>query len=448
MSQPLSQSSSQGFNLSQNTFNRVWDTNDIPSCIGMCPSTIMVQEDNRVEFTVSTTLSQAASQAPVAPSFSPVLTEEYLLDPILGIPSDRPFPGVHNFQIKFPKEIEGESKSIPWTYSSVLNKFFVKKLTMFPVCFTTNQGLRTGGAKLRLMPTFKKIDYVREPITRCPNHMQQNEDGHPNPLHVFKTNHSDAEYVMEANRPCILLPFQPSVTTGEATYFFASACFSSCLPGGRIIGRDTVDVRVCASPGRDKITHVRNFLKQASASNGDDVARQASKIRREPPPDSDSEPGISHQEGKPVQRKIRQRCTAFLKSWKDPEAKRECVEEDSDSETVYYVAVKGKKHYGTLLEVYENLKLFDRLVKENSKIAERDRKETREMQPANGLAALQPANGLAALQPANGLAALQPANGQDLSQQELSGSSVGSSNGSQSQSRSFHYSLKRVVSFQ
>ena len=97
-----------------------------------------------------------------------------------------------------------------------------------------------------------------------------------------------------------------------------------------------------------------------------------------------------------MQRKIRQRCTAFLKSWKDPEAKRECVEEDSDSETVYYVAVraqknnaytcqittpffkvKGKKHYGTLLEVYENLKLFDRLVKENSKIAERDRKETR-----------------------------------------------------------------------
>ena len=69
MSQPLSQSSSQGFNLSQNTFNRVWDTNDIPSCIGyaqsppcratttlfchvllssrMCPSTIMVQEGKK-----------------------------------------------------------------------------------------------------------------------------------------------------------------------------------------------------------------------------------------------------------------------------------------------------------------------------------------------------------------------------------------------------------------
>ncbi|XP_065831808.1 cellular tumor antigen p53-like [Oscarella lobularis] len=388
----------------------------------MHPSVSFVRKENRVEFTISTTLSQAASQAPV--------TEEYLLDPFLGIPSNRPFPGVHNFRIKFPKDIGGESKSIPWTYSSVLNKFFVKNLKNLPVCFTTNQGLRAGEAKLRMMPAFKKMSYVREPVTRCPNHMQQNEDGHPNPLHVFKTNDSNAEYVMEANRPCIVLPFQASAVTGEATYFFASACFSSCLPGsdqegcqliftleinGRIIGRDTVDVRVCSCPGRDKIMYVKKFLKQTSASNGDDVARQA-KILREPPPDSDSEP-----EGNPV--KIRQRCS------NDSKAKRECVEEDSDSETVYYVAVRGK-HRQAILSVYENLRLLDRLVNENSKVAERDRNETREMQRANGLAAL------------------QPANGQDLSQQELSGSSVGSSNGSQSQSRPFHYSLTKVVSFQ
>ena len=117
---------------------------------------------------------------------------------------------------------------------------------------------------------------------------------------------------------------------------------------GRIIGRDTVDVRVCSCPGRDKIMYVKKFLKQTSASNGDDVARQA-KILREPPPDSDSEPGrykssrsalsltdkALSTEGNPV--KIRQRCS------NDSKAKRECVEEDSDSETVYYVAVRAKK---------------------------------------------------------------------------------------------------------
>lgn len=47
MSQPLSQSSSQGFNLSQNTFNRVWDTNDIPSCIGYAPIVGVVQRTTR-----------------------------------------------------------------------------------------------------------------------------------------------------------------------------------------------------------------------------------------------------------------------------------------------------------------------------------------------------------------------------------------------------------------
>ena len=146
--------------------------------------------------------------------------------------------------------------------------------------------------------------------------------------------------------------------------------------------------------------YVKKFLKQTSASNGDDVARQA-EILREPPPDSDSEPGrykssrsalsltdkALSTEGNPV--KIRQRCS------NDSKAKRECVEEDSDSETVYYVAVREQKnnaytcqimtqffkvrgkHRQAILSVYENLMLLDRLVNENSKVAERDRNETR-----------------------------------------------------------------------
>eukprot|EP00118_Oscarella_pearsei_P019246 m.203601 g.203601 ORF g.203601 m.203601 type:complete len:117 (+) comp39627_c0_seq36:160-510(+) len=87
-------------------------------------------------------------------------------------------------------------------------------------------------------------------------------------------------YEMLGDRPCMVIPFEPNELR-EAVFCIRCACFSSCLGGrdrklcqliftleieGIVIGRDIVDARICASPGRDKTNHVAKFLREEGNS--------------------------------------------------------------------------------------------------------------------------------------------------------------------------------------
>jgi len=119
------------------------------------------------------------------------------------------------------------------------------------------------------------------PVTRCPTHLAEVEGGPTAapPAHVLRSNNPQAKYHTDAKGVhCIIVP--TAVLKGEMTLqqteLVRVMCFSSCAggiarrpleivfevsDGGQLLCQQTMPVRVCACPGRDR----RNLEKSAAA---------------------------------------------------------------------------------------------------------------------------------------------------------------------------------------
>ena len=186
------------------------------------------------------------------------------------VPSSTPYCGNYGFLISFQEQMK-DTKSATWTYSHDLKKLFVRMAVSCPISFRTSCAPPLGSI-IRATPIYVKAEHVQEPVKRCPNHATSPEfnEGHPTPKHLVRCEHKLAHYEVNpaTMRQSVIFPHeQPQAGATWVTNLFQFMCFSSCVGGlnrrpfmlvftlehkDQVLGRQAVEVRVCACPGRDK----------------------------------------------------------------------------------------------------------------------------------------------------------------------------------------------------
>lgn len=187
-----------------------------------------------------------------------------------SIPCDECYPGDYGFQMNIDPPIK-ETKSSSWTYSQNLKKVYVKMATPCPVKFSAPDN-PPPGCLIRATPLYIRSEDVSHTVTRCPHHTTSREynHNHPAPSHLVRCEHT-MSYYSENNttgRQSVVVPYEaPQVGANCITHLFQFMCLGSCVGGpnrrpiqivftlekdNQVLGRQSVEVRICACPGRDR----------------------------------------------------------------------------------------------------------------------------------------------------------------------------------------------------
>ena len=160
-----------------------------------------------------------------------------------------------------------------------------------------------AGSYIRAMPVYAKPEHAQDIVKRCPNHTSGTEynEGHPAPSHLLRCDHQMAVYTQDAvsSRMSVLAPMEmPEVGAEWVTYLYQFMCFSSCVGGlnrrplqvvftlengGQVLGRTSVEVRICACPGRDRKVEEKALqpsLQRPSKRSAVDIDVPAAKRSR------------------------------------------------------------------------------------------------------------------------------------------------------------------------
>jgi len=215
--------------------------------------------------------------------------------PQTKIPGTTVYEGECGFRISFAPQMK-ETKSAQWTYSSMLHKLFTRINAACPIRFQCAYKLPPSGTILRALPIYMQPEHMCEAVVRCPVHAaspadletpQQPQSSRPT-NHLIRADHPHAEYVdsdPQYGRQSVSVPFEaPAVGTQWSTVLYRYMCNSSCAggmnrrpiqtvftletPSGEVIGRQVVEVRICACPGRDSKVEERNVLNKGADSKG------------------------------------------------------------------------------------------------------------------------------------------------------------------------------------
>lgn len=191
---------------------------------------------------------------------------------IPSVPASSAYSGDYGFQVSFQHQ-NRETRSATWTYSPALKKLYVRMANTCPVRFKTSPPPPPGSI-IRALPIYMKPEHVQDVVKRCPNHASKPEfnENHPAPLHLLRCEHKRAQYVEDpyTGRLSVVIPHEtPQAGTEWVTNLFQFMCFGSCVGGINrrplqliftleqntvVVGRQAVEIRICACPGRDRRT--------------------------------------------------------------------------------------------------------------------------------------------------------------------------------------------------
>ncbi|XP_038061862.1 cellular tumor antigen p53-like isoform X2 [Patiria miniata] len=251
-----------------------------------------------------------------------------------ALPSNVDYTGDYGFEIYLGQPTSTAAKSVSWTFSPTLKKLFVDKDKACPIMFKTSLE-PPPGTYIRAMPIFKKPEYVQEAVRRCPNH--QGPPSERSAHHLITCSDPSALYDEDTTtgRMSVAMAYNmPQVGTEHTTYLLTFKCFLSCVGGlnrrqiqtvftlensGQVLGRQVIDVRVCACPGRDRKGEEKH---QTEKQNKKPLKRGQSKMTQ-----SFSVTQIGGKRKKP-------------------------------DEEVYCIMVKGRANYELLMRIKESLELM------------------------------------------------------------------------------------------
>nr|XP_054768231.1 tumor protein 63-like [Lytechinus pictus] len=165
----------------------------------------------------------------------------------------------------------------PLQYSPTLKKLFVDRDKPCPIQFKTTAA-PPANCYIRVLPIFKQAENLAEVVSRCPNHVGPPDENSSNHLVLCSDPNTMYFTDQQSSRYSLLVPYTvPQVGTEFSKYLFTFKCFISCVGGlnrrkiqlvftlesdtGSILGRQILDVRVCACPGRDRKSEEKSFEK-------------------------------------------------------------------------------------------------------------------------------------------------------------------------------------------
>jgi len=304
--------------------------------------------------------------------------------PQTKIPGTTVYEGECGFRISFAPQMK-ETKSAQWTYSSMLHKLFTRINAACPIRFQCAYKLPPSGTILRALPIYMQPEHMCEAVVRCPVHAaspldletpQQPQSTRPT-NHLIRADHPHAEYVdadPQYGRQSVSVPFEaPAVGTQWSTVLYRYMCNSSCAggmnrrpiqtvftletPSGEVIGRQVVEVRICACPGRDSKVEERNVLNKGAEAKGAGPKMENGFILDGPLPSSSASSPLGAETPSGAGRKrkrVQQNEVASATNHDDDDAPNG---NQGGDDRVFTLLVRGRETYELLKRIRDSMEL-------------------------------------------------------------------------------------------
>ena len=174
--------------------------------------------------------------------------------------------GKYSFKLHLDLEESSLRRTSSWAYSDSLDKLYVKFMEPCRIGVSFTRGVPSTSV-IRLFVEYRPSDVIQEPIVRCQKHAKNSKDPHLFPDHVIRCDYPNASYHRDGHTHFRSITVPVSALTKESDCHileFKYVCYSSCLSkrgsihsvfvlqdGEAVLGRCSVETRVCASPSRD-----------------------------------------------------------------------------------------------------------------------------------------------------------------------------------------------------
>ncbi|XP_064459245.1 cellular tumor antigen p53-like isoform X2 [Ornithodoros turicata] len=223
------------------------------------------------------------------PPRPPLHIEEPEPAPSSPVVITEPFEGEYGFFISCGEQ-EKRKKSTPWAYASERRKLFVNINVVCPFHVHVKRD-PPAGSTLRVMAVYAQSNFAMDIVKCCPLHGAADREGDK---HLIRCESPWGAYVEDpvTNRHSVVSPFlKAEVGTAYSVYLYRFMCLSSCSGGmnrrpikvvftlehgGSILGRFSMDVKICACPGRDRDIEDKKLKgKGTNDATNDQVKRGA-----------------------------------------------------------------------------------------------------------------------------------------------------------------------------
>nr|CAD7265080.1 unnamed protein product [Timema shepardi] len=205
--------------------------------------------------------------------------------PTGSLPCNQAWPGPYKFELLLNSSF---AERCNWVYLLETNKLFVNMEKSVPVQVKLESFV--PGLYLRALPVFVRDDDLKDSVRRCFIHIavdNPSNKGYENILdHVIRCKDPAAvyDYNTTSGRYSVVVPVRfPSSGTDTVTMLYTFMCKTSCIGGmnrrpieviftletedGTVVGRNSLNVRVCSCPKRDSAKEEKDLAKAAESGD-------------------------------------------------------------------------------------------------------------------------------------------------------------------------------------
>lgn len=225
----------------------------------------------------------------------------------------RPLMDAFSGQFHFDIQPTRHQEDAHWVYSKLLDKVFtdIGKSVRFNVTLSADWTPSTA-LFIRALPLFlPETESFEEVVKTCPTHEDSNHTlnaGCPSVKHVVRCSDPQTQYQTDplSGRYSVVTRLsapQPGASSVPLLYTFV--CKNSCRGGigrralalvftledisGEILGRRVLEVRICSCPRRDKEKQEKQYLRNHSREQSEDLQSDTKVIIRQLVQDSKSQ---------------------------------------------------------------------------------------------------------------------------------------------------------------
>uniref|UniRef100_L7M288 p53 DNA-binding domain-containing protein n=1 Tax=Rhipicephalus pulchellus TaxID=72859 RepID=L7M288_RHIPC len=201
------------------------------------------------------------------------------------IPATSVFEGNWGFDVSCASQTKS-TKSVSYTYNESRRKLFANMGVVCPFRVSVTKP-PPEGAVVRVMAVYAQPNDAMHVVKRCLVHKSETDkDNHDQNApcdHLIRCLNPTTQYHEDKNgrHSVTVLYEKPEAQMQHTVYHLRFMCLSSCNTGinrrgvkvvwtlennGRIIGRQVIDLKLCACPGRDRKNEERMAFRELNSS--------------------------------------------------------------------------------------------------------------------------------------------------------------------------------------